>query len=82
MALTKEVKTDKYEIVGEFKHVQIREATVIFDDGVEISRAFNRKVIAPSDKITNESAETKAIVGAVHTKAVKDAYKLHLENTV
>ena len=48
MALTKEVKIDKLEIVGDFKHVQCREATVVSEDGVELSRSFRRHVLAPS----------------------------------
>ena len=48
MALTKEVKIDKIEIVGDFKHVQCREATVVSEDGVELSRSFHRHVLTPS----------------------------------
>jgi len=78
MALTKEVIVDKYEIVGEFKMVQCRHATVISEDGAELSRSFNRHVIAPNDDVSNEPAETQAIVAAVHTQAIKDAYAVHL----
>ena len=48
MALTKEVVHDKIEIVGEFKHVQCREATIVKEDGVEISRSFHRHVLVSS----------------------------------
>ncbi len=74
MALTKSEVTDKIEIVGQFKHVQCRHATVISEDGVELSRSFNRHVIAPGDDVSNEPAETQAIVAAVHTPAVISAY--------
>ncbi len=74
MALTKTLVTDKYEIVGEHKMVQCRHATVISEDGVELSRSFNRHVIAPGDDVSNEPAETQAIVAAVHTPAVISAY--------
>ena len=74
MALSKTVVTDKYEIVGEHKMVQCRHATVISEDGVELSRSFNRHVIAPGDDVSNEPAETQAIVAAVHTPAVISAY--------
>ena len=47
MALTKEVKCDKIEIVGDYKAVQCRQATVISEDGVELSRSFNRHVLIP-----------------------------------
>ena len=48
MALTKEVKIDKLEIVGDFKQVLCREATVVSEDGVELSRSFHRHVLTPS----------------------------------
>jgi hypothetical protein len=54
MALTEETLQDKIEIVGDYKHVQVRTATVIERDGVEISRSFHRHVIAPSDDVTGE----------------------------
>jgi phage host-nuclease inhibitor protein Gam len=78
MALTEETVQDKIEIVGDFKHVQVRTATVIKRDGVEISRSFSRHVVAPGDTITNESTEVQAICNAVHTQAIKDAYAAHL----
>ena len=79
MALTEETVQDKIEIVGDFKHVQVRTATVIKRDGVEISRSFSRHVVAPdASDITGESAEVQAICNAVHTQAVKDAYAAHL----
>ena len=78
MALTEETVQDKIEIVGDFKHVQVRTATVIKRDGVEISRSFHRHVVAPTDDVSGESAEVQAISAAVHTQAVKDAYQAHL----
>ena len=79
MALTEETVQDKIEIVGDYKHVQVRTATVIKRDGTEISRSFSRHVVAPdASDITGESAEVQAICNAVHTQAVKDAYAAHL----
>ena len=78
MALTEETVQDKIEIVGVHKHVQVRTATVIKRDGVEISRSFHRHVVAPDDDITGESSEIQAICNAVHTDAVKAAYAAHL----
>jgi hypothetical protein len=81
MALTEETVEDKIEIVGDFKHVQVRTAMVIKRDGVEISRSFSRHVVAPdisTDDLANESTEVQAICAAVHTQAVKDAYAAHL----
>ena len=77
--LTEETVQDKIEIVGDFKHVQVRSAVIIKRDGVEISRSFSRHVVAPNDDITGESAEVQAICNAVHTQALKDAYASHLE---
>ena len=78
MALSEHTVQDKIEIVGDHKHIQVRTATVIKRDDVEISRAFSRHVVAPNDDITGESAEVQAICAAVHTQAVKDAYAAHL----
>ena len=78
MALTERTEIDKYEIVGQFKHIQCRHATIIERDGVEISRSFHRHVIAPTDDVSAESAEVQAIAAAVHTADVKAAYEAHL----
>ena len=79
MALTETEVQDKIEIVSEHKMIQIRTATVIKRDDVEISRAFSRHVVAPDADITGESTEVQAICAAVHTDAVKAAYAAHLE---
>jgi hypothetical protein len=78
MALTERTEQDKLEVVGPYRHIQVRTATVIERDGVEISRSFSRHVVAPDADITGESAEVQAICAAVHTQAVKDAYAAHL----
>ena len=93
MALTKEVIYDKTEVVGEYKAVQCREATIIKENGVEISRSFHRHVLHPSScgqnedgsfthtdtDISGEPAETQAVCAAVWTDAVKAAWKTFLE---
>jgi hypothetical protein len=81
MAITKETIQDKIEIVGDFKHIQVRTATVIKEDGVELSRSFHRHVVSPDSDSTNESADVKAMVKQFHTDAVKKAYKAHIEST-
>ena len=53
MALTKEIKIDKIEILGDHKHVQCREATVVSEDGIELSRSFHRHVLVPSSCAVN-----------------------------
>jgi hypothetical protein len=74
MALTERTVEDKIEIVGDYKHIQVRTATIIERDGVEISRSFHRHVLAPDADITGESSEVQAICNAVWTQEVKDAY--------
>ncbi len=88
MALTKTIEEDKIEVTTQFKHVQIRTATVIKEDGNEISRSFHRKVIDcgnldASDNlvdtdISSESAEVQAICNAVWNTSVKNAWKAQL----
>jgi len=79
MALTKTVKVDKIEIVGDYKYVQVREATVIEEDGAELSRSFRRHVVGPLDNTSGETAEVQAICTAMHTQEVRDAYQAHLD---
>ena len=84
MALTEETIQDKIEIVGNFKHIQVRTATVIKRDGEEISRSFQRHIVAPdisADDLANESADVQAIAAQVHTNAVKTAYAAHLADS-
>jgi hypothetical protein len=78
MALTERTEQDKLEVVGPYRHIQVRTATVIERDGVEISRSFSRHVVAPDADITGESTEVQNICNVVHTQAVKDAYAAHL----
>ena len=88
MALTEETLQDKIEVVGDYKAVQVRTATVIKRDGTEISRNFHRHVLHPSTKasgswadtdISGESAEVQAICNAVWTDAVKTAYQTAMD---
>ena len=78
MALTERTVEDKIEIVGDFKHIQVRKSRVIYDNGTEISRGHSRHVVAPDADVSGESVEMQAIAAAVHTQAVKDAYAAHL----
>ena len=81
MALTERSVEDKIEIVGDHKHVQVRTATIIERDGVEISRTFHRHVLAPDADISGESAEVQAICNAVWTQEIKDAYAAHVASS-
>jgi hypothetical protein len=88
MALTETQVEDKIEVVGDYKHVQVRTATVIARDGTEISRSFHRHALACSVKadgtwgdtdISGQSAEVQAICNAVWTDAVKTAYQTAMD---
>ena len=81
MAITKRTEEDKIEVVGEFKMIQVRTATIIEEDGVELSRSFHRHVIAPDGDSSKESADVKAMVAQFHTDTVKAAYKKHQEDS-
>ena len=88
MALTETIEYDKIEVVGQYKHVQVRKATVIKKDDVELTRAYDRYVLNAgvldgSDNlvvtdISSEPSEVQAICTAVWTDAVKDAWKAKL----
>jgi len=74
MALTKEVKVDRIEVL-ENSSVQVRTKTAIMEDGKEISSQFHRHVVSPGDNYSTENAKVKAICVAVHTPDVIAAYQ-------
>ena len=94
MALTESIDYDKIEIVGEYKNVQVRKASVIKKDGSEIARSYTRYNLNPGtldesdnlvpnplDKEADGTAipdEVKAICNVVWTTTVKDAWKAKL----
>ena len=88
MALTESIEYDKIEIVGQYKAVQVRKATVIKKDGTELTRSFERYVLHPgsldaSDNLidtdlSGEPSEVSAVCTAVWTTSVKDAWKASL----
>jgi len=80
MAITKEVIEDRIEVVGDFKHIQVRTATIIKEDGVEISRSYHRHIIAPDGDSSNQSDDVKAMVKQFHTDAVKKAYADYIKS--
>ena len=95
MAITKEIVEDKIEVVGDYKAIQIREATVVKEDGVELTRSFHRKVLECVSSVKNEddswthtdtdvsgeSAEVQAICNAVWTTTIKNAKKAANESS-
>ena len=88
MALTETKENDKIEIVEKFK-IQVRNATIIKKDGVELTRSFHRHVLTPgkldaSDNlvdtdISGEDADVQVICNAVWTDQVKAEYKAYLK---
>ena len=78
--ITKELKEDKIEIVGDYKAVQVRTSTVIKEDGVELSRSYNRHVVNCLDDISGESTEVQAICNTVWTDEIKAAYQEFLDS--
>ena len=74
MAITKETKIEKIEVVGEYKAVQVATDTVIKEDDAEISRSRHRHVLHSDMDISGENAEVQAVANAVWTDAVKTAW--------
>ena len=75
MALTETTEYDRIEVVTEYKHVQVRKATVIKKDDKELSRSFERYSLAPDADISNQPEEVKVVCNTVWTDAVKNAWK-------
>ena len=94
MSITKEIIEDKIEVVGDYKAIQIRTATVIKEDGVELTRSFHRHALECVSSVKNdddswthtdtdvsgESTEVQGIATAVWTTTVKNAKKTANEN--
>ena len=89
MALTERFENDKIEVVGQYKSVQVRKATVIERDGVELTRSFHRHVLHPGTvaegtstltdtDISGEDADVQAICNAAWTDAVKESWRVKL----
>jgi hypothetical protein len=88
MAITKEIIEDKIEVVGDYKAIQVRTATVIKEDGVELTRSFSRKVLDcvsssydgsswthTDTNVSGESTGVQGIATVVWTTAIKNAKK-------
>ena len=88
MALSETIEYDKIEVVGVYKLIQVRKATVIKKDNVELTRAFERYTLNPGEldasdnlvdtDISAEPAEVSAICTAAWTTDVKAAWKARL----
>lgn len=82
MALEKKTFNDKVEVLhlaAGYPVVQVRTATAILDDGVEISRQFHRHVITPDADLSTEDTDVAAVAAVVFTDEAKAAYAAHLE---
>jgi len=87
MALTEAKENDKIEVVNKW-NIQVRNATIIKKDGVELTRSFHRKVLTPGNldasdnlvdtNISGEDADVQAICNAAWTTQVKADFKAHL----
>ena len=97
MAITKSIIVDKTEVIScgstyssdEWKNVQVRTATVIKEDGVELNRSFHRHVLSPGTvaagstaltptNISGEEPVVQSVANAVWTTAAKEAYRSYL----
>ena len=88
MALSETIEYDRIEVVGQHKNVQVRKATVIKKDDVELTRSFQRYILQAgqldaSDNLidtdlSSEPAEVSAICNVVWTTDVKAAWKVKL----
>tara|TARA_Y100000052_G_scaffold23120_1_gene24412 strand:- start:18 stop:272 length:255 start_codon:yes stop_codon:yes gene_type:complete len=81
MALSESIEYDKIEVVGQYKAVQVRKATVIKKDGKELTRSFERHVLHPDSDISAEPTEVQSICNAVWTQEIKDAWKAYQESS-
>ena len=87
MAITKTTENDKIEVVNKW-NIQVRTATIIKEDGTELSRSFHRKVLTPgtldasdnlvATNISGEDADVQAICNAAWTSQVKTDYTAFL----
>ena len=82
MALTERTEVDKIEIVGPFRAVQVRTATVIERDGEEVTRSYHRHVIQAGEDYSAEDAEVQAVCAAVHTPEIIAAYEASVQETI
>ena len=97
MAITKTIIVDKTEVISvgstyssdEWKNVQVRTATIIKEDGVELNRSFHRHLLHPGTvaagstaltvtDVSGEDASVQAVCNAVWTDSVKEAWRLNL----
>lgn len=78
MSLLEKKVIDKIEILENGK-IQVREATIIEKDGVEIHRSFHRHIVYPGQDLTDQDSKVVAVANAVWTQEVIDAWQTHVQ---
>ena len=76
MALTKEVVQDKIEVMGDYKHIQVRTVTIVKEDGVELSRSYHRHSVPPTNSVYTAAEKDK------DGKVTKDAFWTHSDTDI
>ena len=79
MSLTETTIIDKIELV-ENNSIQVRTATIIKKDGVEIAKTYHRHVVAPGNDVSNEDPKVQTIANAIWTEEVIAAYQALIAN--
>lgn len=82
MALSESKTIDKIEIVGDFKSIQVREATIIYRFDEEISRLYDRKSYQPGDDISEAPEEVKQLAALFWTEELVEAFKASIATPV
>ena len=78
MALEKIIKLDKIEIVGDYKILQVRAATIVSEDGNELSRTFHREALVPGTDVSGKDQEVIDLANLLWTDEIIDAYNASL----
>jgi hypothetical protein len=84
MALIERTTVDKIEVVGPYKFVQVREDNQIVDDGtdeIKVRGNYHRYVLVPSDNVSAQPADVKAVANAVWTDEIKAAWAASPESS-
>ena len=78
MALEKIIKIDKIEIVGNYKILQVRTATIVSEDGNELSRTFHREALVPGTDVSGKDQEIIDLANLLWTQEIIDSYNASL----
>lgn len=82
MSLEKIKKIDKIEIIGDYKCLQVREAVIVEENGVELSRSYHRCSFTPSDDVSSQPDEIKNIANILWTDELKQEYEDSLKTQI